>query len=52
MSTSLCDDLLLDPAPDAVNAENGKKMWVLNGYRIWADTYQQALELLPLIESL
>lgn len=42
----------LDPAPDEIDMNTNKNMWIINGYRIWADTYQQALELLPLIERL
>lgn len=42
---------LLDPAPDKVDPQTGKKMWEINGYRIWARSYQEALEILPLIEQ-
>jgi hypothetical protein len=45
------DDNTLDPAPDEINTTTGKSMWIIKDYRIWADNYQQALELLPLIES-
>lgn len=41
----------LAPPPDEINTENGKMMWEINGYRIWARSYQEALEILPLIES-
>jgi hypothetical protein len=41
----------LTPPPDEINIQDGKMMWVINGYRIWARSYQEALELLPLIES-
>jgi hypothetical protein len=41
----------LDPAPDEVNVETGKSMWIIKDYKIWADSYKQALELLPMIES-
>lgn len=41
----------LDPPPDAIDIENGKKMWVIDGYRIWARSYKEALQLLPLIQS-
>lgn len=51
-------DLVIDemnnqmhPPPDQLDTENGKSMWVINGYKIWADNYQQALELLTIIES-
>lgn len=41
----------LDPAPDEINTDTGKSMWIIKDYRIWADNYKQALELLPLIEQ-
>ena len=43
-------DNVLDPAPDEINTDTGKSMWIIKDYRIWADNYKQALELLPLIE--
>ncbi len=45
------NDHQLEPPPDQVNLKNGKSMWIINGYRIWASSYKEALELLPLIES-
>lgn len=44
-------DNTLDPAPDEINTDTGKSMWKIKDYRIWADSYKQALELLPLIEQ-
>ena len=44
-------DNTLDPAPDEINTTTGKSMWMIKDYRIWADSYKQALELLPLIEQ-
>lgn len=44
-------DNKMPPPPDEINIDTGKSMWILNGYKIWADSYQQATELLPLIES-
>jgi hypothetical protein len=41
----------LDPAPDEINTDTGKSMWIIKDYRIWADSYKQALEVLPLIEN-
>lgn len=41
----------LEPPPDMINTETGKCMWIIKDYRIWADTYAQALSLLPLIEN-
>jgi hypothetical protein len=45
-----------EPQPEIVQAD-GKKLWIIPSnkdgvdYKIWADSYQQALELLPMIES-
>ncbi|MFO0452183.1 MAG: hypothetical protein ACK52I_26615 [Pseudomonadota bacterium] len=47
----LKNDGQLEPAPDQVNLETGKSMWIIKDYKIWAYTYQEALELLPMIES-
>jgi hypothetical protein len=50
-------DNQLDPPPDQIDTETNKCMWIIKSikddveYKIWADTYQQALSLLPLIES-
>lgn len=41
----------LDPPAEQINTENGQSMWTINGYRIWAHSYKEALQLLPLIES-
>ena len=39
-----------DPQPIDFQPD-GKKLWIINGYKIWAFSYAQALELLVLIES-
>lgn len=41
----------LDPVPDEINIQSGKSMWIINDIRIWADTYQHALEQYHMIES-
>lgn len=41
----------LAPPPKEINLETGMSMWVIKDYKIWAYNYQQALELLPMIES-
>ena len=41
----------MPPPPDEINLETGKCMWIIKDYRIWADDYPQALELLNRIES-
>ena len=45
-----------EPQPEAVQTD-GKKLWIIPSnkdgvdYKIWAHSYQQALRLLPMIES-
>ena len=45
-----------EPEPQAVQAD-GKKLWIIPSnkdgvdYKIWAFSYRQALELIPLIEN-
>ena len=38
-----------EPQPIKVN-DDGKKLYVIDGYRIWADNYKQALEHLAMIQ--
>jgi len=45
------NDGQLEPPPDQINIKNGKSMWIIDGYKIWARTYKEALELLPIIQS-
>jgi hypothetical protein len=42
----------LDPPPEQIDLQTGKGMWTINDYRIWATSYKEALELLPIIESM
>jgi len=38
-------------SPPHIEEQNdGKKLWIIEGYRIWATDYMQALELLSLIK--
>lgn len=39
-----------EPQPIETQAD-GKKLYIIKEYKIWAYSYKQALELLPLIES-
>jgi hypothetical protein len=41
------------PKPDAYNhnKSGANFMWIIKDYKIWANTYPEALKLLPLIES-
>ena len=41
----------LSPPPDQIDLNSNKSMWIIEGYRIWAKSYMEALELLPLIKS-
>ena len=45
------DQNQLNPPPDQINTESGKSMWVIKGYKIWAQSYAEALQLLPMIEN-
>lgn len=46
-----------DVSPIQIDQATGKKLWIVKSikddveYKIWAYTYQQALELLPMIEN-
>jgi hypothetical protein len=42
----------LTPPPNEIDPVSGKKMWVIKHYKIWADSYEQALQLLPMMEGL
>ena len=44
-------DNVLEPPPDKIDITTDKKMWVIDGYRIWATSFIEALQLLPLIKS-
>ncbi len=44
-------DNKLDPAPNEIDTETGKSMWIIKGYRIWDSSYQDALKHLELIEN-
>ena len=41
----------LHPPAEKINPDNGQGMWTIDGYRIWAHSYEEALDLLPFIES-
>lgn len=41
----------LDPLPEEFDINSGRGKWTIDGYEIWAHTYQQALDLLPLIKD-
>ena len=37
--------------PYPVKETDGKKLWIINGYRVWAENYESALELAAMIDS-
>lgn len=41
----------LHPPPDLIDLDSGKSMWIVEDYKIWAETYEQAVRLLPMIKS-
>jgi hypothetical protein len=44
-------------SPEEINLETGKCLWIIKSikddceYRIWAQTYKEAVDMLPMIES-
>lgn len=45
------ETLLQEPLP-LKEQEDGKKLWIINGYRVWAKSYNEAIELAEIIEML
>lgn len=41
----------IEPAPVQIDKSTGKKLYIIKEYKIWAYSYKQALELLPMIEG-
>jgi hypothetical protein len=41
----------LDPPPDELDASTGQGLWIIKDYKIWANTYKEALMILELIEN-
>jgi len=41
----------LFPPAEEIDLSTGKGKWTIKGYRIWADSYEQALKLVAIIES-
>ena len=37
--------------PQPIAKDKEKQLWIINGYRIWAQDYEQALELAALIDT-
>jgi len=38
-----------DPSPQQVDGD--KKLWIINGYKVWAQTYDQALEIADQVDA-
>ena len=41
--------LITYPLP--LKERDGKKLWVINGYKVWAENYESALELAAMIDT-
>ena len=41
----------LNPPPDEIDLKSNKSMWVIDEYKIWANTYIEAIELYNLIKN-
>lgn len=52
MDHSAHDEALITYPLPIKEQEDGKKLWIINGYRVWAQNYEQALELAAIIECL
>jgi hypothetical protein len=44
MDHSAHDEALITYPLPIKEQEDGKKLWIINGYRVWAQNYEQALE--------
>lgn len=40
-----------EQSPIEIDPKSGKKLYLIKDYKIWAYSYKQALELLPMIEG-
>ena len=50
MDHSANDEALITyPLP--LKEADGKKLWIINGYKVWAENYEQALELAAMIDT-
>ncbi len=47
----MAKDNQLDPPPVQIDLTTNKCMWEIEGYKIWADSYGQALQLLDVIKK-
>ena len=41
----------ITPEPTEINIETGQKLWIIKDSHIWAQDYQQALEIFSLIQQ-
>lgn len=37
-------DNQMSPPPDELNSTTNKSMWIIDGYRVWANSYAEAVE--------
>ena len=41
----------LNPPPVQIDITTGRKMWVIKGAEVWAESYERAIEIMELMES-
>jgi hypothetical protein len=46
------DDNQMSPPPDELSFTTNKSMWIINGYRVWANSYIEAVEHAKIISKL
>lgn len=51
LSHSEHDEALITYPLPIKEQEDGKKLWIINGYRVWAFNYESALELAAMIDA-
>lgn len=51
LTTTSHEEVEMGPPPVDINEETGQKLWLIKEYKIWAHNYQQALNIVSLIEQ-
>lgn len=50
MSTKVVKDNIPSP-PEPIEINGDKKLWIIDGYRIWARSYAEAVQLAIMIDQ-
>lgn len=51
VETTSHEDATSGPPPVDYNPETGQRLWIIKDYKIWAQDYRHALDVLSLIEQ-